>query len=219
MSIAKGKGKRKNILSGVKRTTKIALGALIAICAFFLAGYAVDFFARRDSQSGSNIRFLPFADRDKPADSLNSPQPEKSSSKSSPSFFETLFQTEHSREQLDSKREKELLKSVKKKRTPKHDYKNKLHDSKTDGKKLNTVSAKLIYKIQLGSFQNSEGAKAFSEKLKKKGYKPYIIKVALSGKGTLYRVRIGKFENIEEAQKKATEIEKKEKISVLITSR
>ena len=110
MSKAKGKGKRKNILNGFKRNMKITLWAMIAICAFFLAGYAVDFFARRGSQSGSNIRFLPFADRDNPAGSLNTQQPEKLSSKSNPTFFETLFQKENKKEQLDSKREKELLK-------------------------------------------------------------------------------------------------------------
>ena len=219
MSKAKGKGKRKNTPGNVNRAIKIALGSLIAVCAFFLTGYGVDFFARKDSKSDSNIKFFPFADEQKQSDSLNRPQPEELSLKLNPSFFETLLQKERKNGQLDSKREKELLRKVKKKRTPRPDNKNRLHGSKTKVKRPGRVFGRAVYKIQLGSFQNLEGANAFSEKLIKKGYKPYTAKVALPGKGTLYRVRIGKFKNIEEAQKMATEIEKKEKISVLITSR
>ena len=76
-----------------------------------------------------------------------------------------------------------------------------------------------MYTIQIGSFQHARGARDFSEDLASKGYEPYIIKVAVPGKGAVYRVRMGRFTSLEKAQKLAAQFEKKEKRDVLITSR
>jgi len=77
----------------------------------------------------------------------------------------------------------------------------------------------LTYTIQLGSFQNGDVAKAFSDSLSGKGYDAHIVKIEVAGKGTVYRVRIGRYKNIEDAQKVAAELEKKENISAFITSK
>lgn len=81
------------------------------------------------------------------------------------------------------------------------------------------ASEPVMYTLQLGSFQNSDVANAFSSSLVAKGYESHIVKMEVAGKGTVYRVRVGKYKSLEDAQKMAAELEKKEGISAFITSK
>lgn len=217
MPRTKGKRKTKSSFSEVTRALKIIVGSAITVGMFFLVGYVVDFFAREESKSRSEKIFLPFDDNER-TEAKHTHQ-EKASPESYPSFFETLLQKEDTEKQVDTRRSKELLEKVKPKYSPALKKNNKLNDLAINSQKPDTISSKKIYKIQIGSFQSAERAQAFSNKLKAKGFKPYIEKVLLPGKSTVYRVRIGKFKSKMEAQNMAKKIEYKEKISVLIVSR
>ncbi len=78
--------------------------------------------------------------------------------------------------------------------------------------------AKGAFTVQLGSFQQDERARIFSENLAAKGYQPYITKNTMPDGTITYRVRIGRFATREEAISFASRIESKEKISVFVTS-
>jgi len=75
-----------------------------------------------------------------------------------------------------------------------------------------------VFAVQLGSFQQVERARIFSEDLASKGYRTYIKNTAMPNGKTMYRVRIGRFNTREEAMDLATKIERVEKISVFVTS-
>jgi cell division septation protein DedD len=72
--------------------------------------------------------------------------------------------------------------------------------------------------VQLGSFQEAERARIFSENLAAKGYQPYIVNSATHDGTDIYRVRAGRFATREEAMELAARIEHTEKISVFVTS-
>jgi len=219
---AKGKKKKKEDrrFSAVIRILEIVFGAAAVIGLFFFAGYAVDFFTRKGLQPDSGNEFLKFADKEQQLGGLDKNLSEKSSQKTSLSFFETLFQKEDREKPFDKEREKKLLAIRKpKKKGAEESADNNGQGSIANRKKLAAASAGIIYQIQVGSFQNSERAQAFSENLAAKGYEPYIIKFSKPGKGTVYRVRIGRYQNIEDAQDMAKEVEKSERMAVLITTR
>jgi cell division septation protein DedD len=76
-----------------------------------------------------------------------------------------------------------------------------------------------VFAVQLGSFQQVERARIFSENLAAKGYQPYILNSAMPDGTMTYRVRIGRFVTREEAMSLAARIEAKEKISVFVTAK
>jgi len=76
-----------------------------------------------------------------------------------------------------------------------------------------------VFAVQLGSFQQVERARIFSENLAAKGYQPYILNSAMPDGTMTYRVRIGRFVTREEAMSLAGRIESNEKISVFVTSK
>ncbi len=75
------------------------------------------------------------------------------------------------------------------------------------------------FTVQLGSFQQVERARFFSENLAAKGYRPYITNSAMLNGTKTYRVRIGRFATREEAMSLASRIESTEKIPVFVTSK
>jgi len=76
-----------------------------------------------------------------------------------------------------------------------------------------------VFAVQLGSFQQVERARIFSENLAAKGYQPYIMNSAMPDGTMTYRVRIGRFVTREEAMSLAARIESIEKISVFVTAK
>ncbi len=55
------------------------------------------------------------------------------------------------------------------------------------------------YTIQVSAFQSKEEAQAYAAKLERKGYRPFIVRGEVQGKGTWYRVRMGSFVQEDEA--------------------
>ncbi|MBI3179104.1 MAG: SPOR domain-containing protein [Deltaproteobacteria bacterium] len=55
------------------------------------------------------------------------------------------------------------------------------------------------YTIQVSAYQSKEEAQAYAAKLERKGYKPFIVRGEVQGRGTWYRVRMGSFAQEEEA--------------------
>ncbi len=49
------------------------------------------------------------------------------------------------------------------------------------------------FTLQVGSFRSRAEAKALLEKLRRAGWKPYLVVKHLRGRGTWYRVRVGRF--------------------------
>lgn len=52
------------------------------------------------------------------------------------------------------------------------------------------------YTVQVSAFQNRTEAQAYAAGLERRGYKPFIVRSVVEGKGTWYRVRLGRFPNI-----------------------
>jgi len=84
---------------------------------------------------------------------------------------------------------------------------------------LQSPATEGVFAVQLGSFQQVERARIFSENLAAKGYQPYILNSAMPDGTMTYRVRIGRFVTREEAMSLAGRIEAKEKISVFVTAK
>jgi cell division septation protein DedD len=76
-----------------------------------------------------------------------------------------------------------------------------------------------VFTVQLGSFQQVERARVFSENMAAKGYQPYIVSRKMPGGTLTYRVRVGLFATREEAMNFASTIERTEKISVFVTAK
>ncbi|MEI6125533.1 MAG: SPOR domain-containing protein [Pseudomonadota bacterium] len=209
--------------SFVARIVKITLGVAFTIGVFFGAVYVVDYYAAKNAQAPSNPKFLPYAGRLKSADANKGNG--QGSSEYSHTFFDILKGKKNDHAEPFSTTESVTAQNGK----PKGPGISENHAAKTgetrprepapDEKKAGTASEPPAYTIQLGSFQNGEVAKAFSDSLAAKGYEPHIMKLEVPGKGNVYRVRIGRYKNMEEAQKKAAELEKKENISAFITSK
>lgn len=130
------------------------------------------------------------------------------------SFFTTLLQPPQDELLIDEDKKK-LMQQQRIRRRP-------AADSPVEAESASPAAAPglpAVYTVQLGSFQNPQRAREFSEALAAKGYEPYILKVAVPGRGPVYRVRMGRFSSVEAAQQLANSIEQQERISVLITSR
>lgn len=68
------------------------------------------------------------------------------------------------------------------------------------------------YSVQVAAFKDKGSAESMVEKLKDKGYKPYVQEATFSGKEAWYRVRLGPFPTKEEAERVAKKFQEKEKI-------
>jgi cell division septation protein DedD len=49
------------------------------------------------------------------------------------------------------------------------------------------------YQLQVSSFRTQGEADAFSDQLRARGHKSYVVEAHVPGRGTWYRVRIGPF--------------------------
>ncbi len=212
------KKKQNKKVSKIKRSAKIIFGVTLTVSVLFLAGYAVDFFAKKYSQKPSLKKFFLFDSSEKPAAGINSARLEKFSLESYQSFFETLKKTEQENRSIDRQREKKLL-SIKRTRNKNKESAEKRDKIKISGEITGSSPAGLTYRIQVGSFKKSERARGFAEKLAEKGYEPHISEVHISGRGTVYRVRIGRYKELGKAQEIAEMLQKKENLSAFITSR
>jgi cell division septation protein DedD len=216
--------------SCITQAIKIAIGVAITIGLFFAAGYLVDMFAATKTAPPGDPRLQPYADRGMPLS--GAAQTDKPTSLYL-SFFETLLNKKPDvMPPADASKKHGALQTsasgVSKQQSPPADNRTSgaarppLLQTAEDKKQPAPSSAQsetLTYTLQLGSFQNSEVAAAFSSSLAAKGYEAHIVKITVPDKGVVYRVRIGKYKNLEEAQKMAAELEKKENISAFITSK
>ena len=199
----------------------LRVAALLAgvVAMLFAAGYAVDFFVRRQQPPPSDnlLYLIDGKQRVPPAEARVD---ERSEPPAEFSFFETLSHKD-TPEELDHKRQ-QRLRGVQRDRGEKRfpvPIMTPEEHAELSGDRQPADPAEVVYTIQLGSFLQAQGARDFSERLAAKGYEPYIIKVTVPDRGVVYRVRMGRLKNLEQAQKVAKEFEQQEKMSVLITSR
>jgi cell division septation protein DedD len=214
------KKKIKDRYQNFKRALTLCVGSAVVVCGLFAVAWTVDYVIQRSQGSSSLAQWLPF---DIGIALTSNHSKDKASEEGSPpvsfSFYETLFKKQHEQETFN------LQPSVRGKPKAGREGergKGRLPTATTTVKAQDTQKQKAtppLYTIQIGSFQGSEAAQSFTRALQQKGYKPYIVTTSVPGKGTVCRVRIGKFRDLAEAQEFALEIEKKEKIPVLITSR
>lgn len=73
------------------------------------------------------------------------------------------------------------------------------------------------FTLQLSSFQDKAEADAFSAKLAKSGFSPYLVKADVPDKGTFFRVRVGKYPDYDAALAAKAEFEKKQQIIAYVT--
>lgn len=211
----------------ITKLLKITFGVALTLAVFFAAGWFIDWNAGKKARMPSDPKFLPYADTIKK-------EAEKNSQKgTSPDSYTSFFEMVKGRknelmEDIKDIKEKVEPLTQNAKTKPATAPTDKVSEKKIpetlpqtskDEKKTEATPTDLTYTIQLGSFQNGEVARAFSDSLSGKGYDAHIVKIEVAGKGTVYRVRIGKYKNIEDAQKVAAELEKKENISAFITSK
>ena len=72
------------------------------------------------------------------------------------------------------------------------------------------------YTIQVGAFKDKEWAKELRDKLKKEGYSAYLVSAEASSGKNWHRVRIGHFTTKEGAKEFAQNLERKEKLPILV---
>jgi len=206
------------------KIVKLLFGVAATIGVFFATGYIVDYYAAKDAKVPSNPKFLPYAATVRQNGPDAAAKPGTLLADSYHTFFELLKEKKKDESPAETEGELPAVRAEKNhgelQKAPPQELKTAQAAAPAQGASQNGDAATgLTYTIQLGSFQGEEVARAFSENLAAKGYDPHVMKIEIPGKGTVYRVRIGKFKNIEDAQRKASEIEKKEKISVFITSK
>jgi len=213
--MAQKKSKKKKQSSGsVKRAVILTFGSAAAIGAFFFAGYAVDYFtAKTGRPPASQSRFFNTPEK-RTADTG------KLRKNKALRFFSDLVLKKRQQHQHDGAGSAAPAKRQDPQRVtpPVADRASETSGTKTK-EKPDVVPEHVSYTIQLGAFLESERARSFCENLAEKGYEPYIMEVNTPTRGTMYRVRVGAFRRIEEAQITAKQIEKNEKITVMITSR
>lgn len=205
------KGKKKNSTSegSFKKTFRLVWGSVLAVGAFFLTAYIVEFAVKKDMHVGVLQKSLPLLN-EIPVDAPEGQDTDPAHSPLQFSFFETLFQKEEKDEEKTTLARQKALAVNKVQEAVR-----KILPDDTDTTETDTE----VFSIQLGSFQNKSAAVAFIETLKSRGYSPYIMAVPHQDGMTLYRVRIGRFENREDAFELAQKIEQEENITVLVTSR
>lgn len=90
--------------------------------------------------------------------------------------------------------------------------------AKADAKAAGKAKAKSgKFTLQLSSFQSESEAEAFYDQLRAAGYKPFISRAEVPGKGTWYRVRLGKYPTYEDAVTAKATFEKRQKIIAYVT--
>jgi hypothetical protein len=72
-----------------------------------------------------------------------------------------------------------------------------------------------VLTIQVASLKSAEEADHEVDRLKRKGYDAYEVKVKVPGEGTYYRVRVGHFEDSREAERVAARL-KEDKLKTMI---
>jgi len=191
----------------LKRICLLCFGSAAVVSVFFMLGFAVDFIIFK-------FTYVPPPGRFSILDNLPSgaKTEEKTATTRSEaedySFFETLVKKSVPNAAPDIRRE-EALRTHRPVRSG---------EKPENSPKTETIK-RTVYAIQLGSFKGFAAARTFRDQYIAKGYHAYIVSGAVRGKGTLYRVRIGRFRNREDAQMFSTAFEKKENMSVFITSK
>jgi len=218
------------IVFGIKQALKITIGVALTIAVFFGVGWIVDWNASQKTRIPSDPKFLPYADSLNRKDVFTGMRRETPPPDSDHSFFETLKEQRKEPAPASQEQKPPGTAALQKQQTsvPTSGQGTAVLERKTsepspekpkEEQKPAGIADPVTYTIQLGSFQNGDVAKAFSDSLAAKGYESHIVKIDVPGKGTVYRVRIGKYKNIEDAQKVAVELEKKESVSAFITSK
>jgi cell division septation protein DedD len=57
------------------------------------------------------------------------------------------------------------------------------------------------FTVQVSAFQSLAEARTFATKLERAGFKPFIVRSKIAGKGTWFRVRLGRFSTEAEANR------------------
>lgn len=73
------------------------------------------------------------------------------------------------------------------------------------------------YTLQVRAFRELKDAMALGETLNREGYKSYVVKSEIEGKGLWYRVRIGEFPSLKEATEFQTVFEASESLSTFVS--
>ncbi len=208
------------ILFGIKQAIKIIMGVALTLGVFFGVGWLVDWNAARNARMPADPKLWPYAERlarpdavQRPHAALPAAPPEK---RSAPDAVGGQDARPLEPRQPSSPGGKSLSGPGQTGKALPNEHQQVVVPGKAAER---AAAAPLTYTIQLGSFQNAEVTKAFSDSLVAKGYPAYVLQTDVAGKGTVYRVRIGKFTTMEEAQAMAVKIEKKENVSAFITSK
>jgi DedD protein len=80
------------------------------------------------------------------------------------------------------------------------------------------TSATGNFTLQLSAYQDKSEADKFASLLRNKGYAPYVIEAAITGKGTWYRVRMGRFSTKEAASKYMDDFKRETSMNAIVTS-
>lgn len=212
------------ILFGIKQAIKIIMGVALTLGIFFGVGWLVDWNATRSARMPDSPKFWPYSGKLERRDKDLRPHVAAPTSPAEQLPAQDALRDKGSQPLLPSSPsspgEKSLSTSVQREHALPKDNRQAVVPEKTpEQAAASSAQSLLTYTIQLGSFQNAEVAKAFSDKLVAKGYPAYVLQTDVEGKGTVYRVRVGRFTTMEEAQGMAMEIEKKESVSAFITSK
>jgi cell division septation protein DedD len=68
------------------------------------------------------------------------------------------------------------------------------------------------YQLQVSSFRTQAEANQFSDQLRARGHKSYVVEAHVSGRGTWHRVRIGPFQSQHAASQYRSSFESKEHV-------
>ena len=74
------------------------------------------------------------------------------------------------------------------------------------------------FTLQLSASQNSTEAEAFAQRLRDRGYAPYIVTGEVPGRGLFYRVRMGSFPNKDAAQTYLVDFKRETRLDGYVTS-
>ncbi len=214
--MAKKKSRKNHKIS---RMIKLMFAIALTVSSLFAAVYVIDFFSRMNmkTQSTQKLFFTDNKETQKAEDNKGDPQLGKISPEFLPSFFQTL-KSGINIEQFSGQKEKKIftISNIKTRFSGDNKKQKKTSIAAVAGPSL---SNKLTYQIQVGSFKNSEKANLFAEKLAGKGYDVHVSATTVKGAGVVYRVRIGRYKDLEKAQELAGILQEEEHLGVFITSR
>ncbi|MCA9581611.1 MAG: SPOR domain-containing protein [Myxococcales bacterium] len=72
------------------------------------------------------------------------------------------------------------------------------------------------YMLQVISYQSAAEAQAFSEELRARGHKSFVMRADIADRGTFHRVRIGPFEKMHEAEEYREAFESSERMNTFV---